>query len=161
MHSENERNYLEKVPFKHFWGLENSIWSLNEFQRISSYLASRSRFQSKQMPTLNFKVVKPKKWTFWRRTLKCVNRHLGMHFFLLFRTVDGRPLIFWQPTFIGKLVHFHFNYQTSCKKYRPGHPNVKFQLSMLLMKNPQFWCNLSQTFRDWPHHWWVNSWKFE
>ena len=45
--------------------------------------------------------------------------------------------------------------------YRPGQANCKFQLSMLLMKNPQFWCNLTQTFSDWPHHEWVNFWKFE
>ena len=45
--------------------------------------------------------------------------------------------------------------------YRPGQANCKFQLSMLLMKNPQFWYNLSQIFRDWPHLGWVNPWKFE
>ena len=33
--------------------------------------------------------------------------------------------------------------------------------SMVLMKNPQFWSNLTQTFRIWPLHGAVNSWKFE
>ena len=45
--------------------------------------------------------------------------------------------------------------------YRPGQANCKFQFSMPLVKNPQFWCNLAQTFSDCPHHGWVNSWKFE
>ena len=45
--------------------------------------------------------------------------------------------------------------------YRPGQANCKFQFLMLLVKNPQFWCNLAKTFSDWPHHEWVNSWKFE
>ena len=43
--------------------------------------------------------------------------------------------------------------------YRLGHPNVKSQL--LFMKNPQFWPNLPQTFRNCPHHGWVNPRKFE
>ena len=46
-------------------------------------------------------------------------------------------------------------------QYRPGQANCKFQFSMLLVKNPQFWCSLAQTFSDWPHHGWVNPWKFE
>ena len=38
--------------------------------------------------------------------------------------------------------------------YRPGQANCKFQFSMQLVKKPQFWCNLAQTFSDWLHHGW-------
>ena len=46
-------------------------------------------------------------------------------------------------------MHFDFN----STQYRPGQANRKFQLLMLLMKNPQFFTNFAQNSRDWTHHW--------
>ena len=36
----------------------------------------------------------------------------------------------------------------NCGNYRPGQANCKFQLSMLITKNPQYLTDFDQTFRD-------------
>ena len=95
--------------------------------------------------------------------LKCIERRLLIGSLRFIRKIIGFQIATKRKCTNMAIYSWNFSHKHLLKlnTYRRGQANCKFQFSLLLVKNPQYLSNFTQTFRDWPNHGAVSYWKFE